>query len=64
MTFLYEGQVVRVFSPKSSFIGERGVVTSLVPLMVLLEGERLPMCFSTNEVVLDDDEQAHVAGAE
>lgn len=45
---------VLVFSERCSFAGARGVVVTAEPLTVLLEGERLPMSFSANEVIHDE----------
>lgn len=47
---------VIVFAAHNSFRGQRGRVVQREPfIMVLLDGERLPMRFEPNEIVPEDD---------
>ena len=58
------GDRVRVYAPSCSFVGRRGIVTSTAPLLVHLEGEDAPLCFSVRELVREDESKRHVGGAE
>lgn len=50
---------VIVFAPHNSFRGQRGRVVQRDPyLMVLLDGERLPMRFEPNEIVPEESESS------
>lgn len=79
MTLLYVGDRVRMvdrfaarqlckcrtYEP-SWFNGMRGKVTQVSPLMVLLDGERLPMRFDERDMdrVVDEPSEPNMSGAE
>ncbi len=48
----------------SSFDGMTGVVTQSEPLMVLLDGERLPMRFDERDMVPNEPNTTSLTGAE
>ena len=52
---------LRTLEP-SSFDGLRGVVTKADPLMVHLDGERLPMRFDERDIARDESTPTWVAG--
>lgn len=54
----------RVIIVAPSFVGMRGVVTDVKPiLLVRIDGERLPLHFGEREVI-DESSERHVGGAE
>lgn len=48
------GDRVLVFAQWHSFRGTKGRVTQLKPLMVILDGDRLPMCIEERAVVREE----------
>lgn len=60
-----EVERVLVVAPWSTYRGRAGRVTARRPgLMVLIDGERLPVAVRADEVVPELDDSRHVAGAE
>lgn len=61
----YVGERVIVVSEKTNFRGMPGEVTQTEPgIMVLLDGERLPMAFGLADLIGEEESSPHFAGAE
>lgn len=59
------GERVIVVSEKTNFRGMHGEITQIRPfVMVLLDGERLPIAFGTSELIAEEESSPHLAGAE
>lgn len=55
----------RVIVVAPSFIGKRGVVTQVTPLlMVQIDGERLPLHFGEREVIAERESARHMTAGE
>lgn len=64
MALTYVGDRVIVFAHWHSFRGERGRVTQVRPLMVLIDGDRLPMRIEEQAIVREQASELTLTGAE